>query len=801
MDISIPNIWQRVGTRVWQVNTGINGLVGALADVPLTLVLSWPDSRPYHYLNVQAKRKTAAEAAVGAEPALFLDTLDSARRMIAARNLPTDAIPAAILKRRNHLLIADVAPGDVISLEFMVDTDAVQFLDDADDAEVAGQAFVREIEVYAIPDAPSAPAHGVIYLALAPARMMARYDGYVALDLGNTNSTLVCLAASGHSSADDIEVVRVELGTDAKPVASAVRILRFSPSEDPELMDEATWLVGEEALVEGQGGDLILGAKRLLADADPEARLVFTVDGQRRSVSKEFAAELFVCKLFRSFHERKFNVPMSIAITHPTTFSSREVDQLRQAFLRGWRRSNAAELPAKSNDECKNIKKPIPAMVIDEASAAAMYFLWRDFADQPGGPDVMKYLYPDGLNLLVFDCGGGTTDIALIQARVAGPPTARPQNGGKTAWIEIEVLGRTGNRNFGGDDITVAAYRILKARLAEKLSPGRLRFPDTPSELKSFLASKAREIDQIVPTNHHPENLSLDGQAARRDATNWLWKWAERFKIETGQHEGRVKAKHGDAQSYFLSRLSPDETKNRNAVNSVEMDRREIDALIHSDLDRCLDYANQMIGAKLGRSAASGPGEVHCAYVVGNASKYPLIAEMIRSKLRVPFIDQKLGEVHGGDLKDSVAKGAVFALQSQDRQDTLGIRFDSQLADKIPFEITFTDRAEGRVRSLYREHESYNDLTERRIPVPEPSRDAQGPHFGIVYLGRRWPGDPKPADYLKFPFKEAITGPLTVWYERDQFRFFMRDETSGEEVAGEEFQKAAFRAPVQSGLL
>ena len=117
--------------------------------------------------------------------------------------------------------------------------------------------------------------------------------------------------------------------------------------------------------------------------------------------------------------------------------------------------------------DAKRLVNPVlPQLIIDEASAAAFYFIYRDFLDAPGGLDLLLYLYPDGLNLLVFDCGGGTTDIALVHVRVERGSARR---GRRTSKLNIEVLGRTGHRTFGGDDITIAAFRVLKARLAARL--------------------------------------------------------------------------------------------------------------------------------------------------------------------------------------------------------------------------------------------------------------------------------------------------------------------------------------------
>ena len=67
---------------------------------------------------------------------------------------------------------------------------------------------------------------------------MKKYDGYVALDLGNTNSTLVCLHANTHGHASDVEVVKVEHVAEPGPIPSAVFLTSFVP---PPRKTPTTW--------------------------------------------------------------------------------------------------------------------------------------------------------------------------------------------------------------------------------------------------------------------------------------------------------------------------------------------------------------------------------------------------------------------------------------------------------------------------------------------------------------------------------------------------------------------------------
>ena len=460
--------------------------------------------------------------------------------------------------------------------------------------------------------------------------------------------------------------------------------------------------------------------------------------------------------MFRAFHREKLQVPRQIAITYPSTFSPPAIEQLRRVVVQGWRRSLGAS--TRSYDASRLVNPPLPHLVIDEASATAFYFIYRDFLDAPGGLDLLLYLYPEGLNLLVYDCGGGTTDVALVHVRVL---SSDGRKGRRISKLNIEVLGRTGHRNFGGDDITIAAFRALKARLASRLQGGsRLNYHIVQSadRLPSWLAEYRKEIGAWVPTEF---NRSLLGQAENRtrmETTELLWRWADLYKLAL-EHSSIAQvdldAESGvrllqilNANLRKMDASSPDPVALEKAIRGLEIHREEIDVQVRDPLDQSIEYANRMIAAKLGRSDAPG-GEVHRVYVVGNASRYPLVGERILSRLEVSFLKQRLGSVPPEDLKNSVAKGAALALHMFTCAQSIDVGLDRQVNRRLPFDVTFWDPQRGSNRTLFREHEVYEDLTERPLPISEtPAGD--GEHqprevfLGPALAGRRLP-HPLPA--------------------------------------------------------
>src|SRR5262245_42792014 len=354
---------------------------------------------------------------------------------------------------------------------------------------------------------------GTITLALKPAKPVPPFDGFAAVDLGNTSSTMVGLSLSqAFYKTSSVRVVnadtpRGELREHVEPIVSNVRIDRIrsfepppsgvrrfpsSPKDDyPQTID---WVAGRLANpADGASTDtaathgLVLGAKRLIAGKDWEKTQKLVClhrhnyqkieQVEQIDVLNRVPAELLVCRLMQRFREAACAWPRSLAITYPTTYDPRELDQLREVVQRAWLRmqsrlqTSGQEEPGDPDPKLEQLVRdeqrivgsrglahepgedPVIRLMVDEASAAAFFFLYRRIFEEPGGLPRFRYLFPAGLNMLLYDCGGGTTDIALVKAGL--DPDA-------VDVLRVTVLARSGLRGFGGDDITRAVCRVLK---------------------------------------------------------------------------------------------------------------------------------------------------------------------------------------------------------------------------------------------------------------------------------------------------------------------------------------------------
>ncbi|MCY2989649.1 MAG: hypothetical protein NTY19_17495, partial [Planctomycetota bacterium] len=638
-----------------------------------------------------------------------------------------------------------------------------------------------------------------IELLISPAYKLKRFDGYVALDLGTTNSTIACMDKRC-ANVEDIQVVEAGSVQEGSTIQTALRIQRYTEPEEKGKMPPAACKFGQTAL-DATSGELVLGAKRLLADPRQDEKLTMQLEGHTFQISKRLPAELFIASMFKGFAKKTLGVASKsmTAITHPITFSSREIGQLRQAVHDGWRRSWGAEqyTPYEEGDG-EAASDSGRFLTIDEASAAAIFFLYKDFLHAPGRMRVFHYLYPRGLNLLLYDCGGGTTDIALVQAKPVLSDT------GRLDTLTIDVKGRTGKRDFGGDTITGAVFWILKAQFACALASGRFSYPADPAKLKDFLCQNWIKFDEVVPTRFS-DNDAAEDRENRKAATLDLWKIAEWVKMKLGE-KSPILVKdcgfHPEKSTIIYELVSAatglDAIKCHEILGKLSVDMRHVDAIIEKKALETIEVANNMLDDKLARQDPDG--EVHRVYVVGNASRYPLIRELIKRELRVRFIEERL-VFDEKNLKNSVAKGAVLASRLEAALAGVDIEWDRKLSDRLPFDVMYDDLTLGE-RAIFREHTHYKDLDPVHIDGSKAKADERSGRTQLL-LYRHWPGSKTESKaYFSFEFPSPVNGPVEVKYDAKTRKFLMsaQSDRAAEPVEGKEIaEESIYRAPAQLG--
>ncbi len=462
---------------------------------------------------------------------------------------------------------------------------------------------------------------------------------------------------------------------------------------------------------------------------------------------------------------------------------------------------------------------PVIRLMVDEASAASFFFLYRRIFEEPGGLPRFRYLFPQGLNLLLYDCGGGTTDIALVKAGF---------DSDAVDVLRITVFGAAACAASAATTSLAPFAGCSKPSSGSKWRrrnrPLKLNWPAAPSgqhaervprfatQQKGMeeLFQKLKEADprdELVPTTFDVNQMD-DATNQRRDHAFDLWRWGELMK---------AKLEKSDTAAFFridrnLNRLSAALLKNLTDVQAqqligqlerITISRWEVDALVESQVAKSIRNCNNLIRDKLANLPDDAEEEVHWVVASGNGSRYPLIQEMLRKHLHVPFVDDGRFTLDERNLKHAVAKGAALALSTLLAMGTVRVEFDSELSECLPFDVAYKDLRTNTNPILCREHVRYDKLENRVVPIVAiRGSSSAGRKLEKFVLERRFPGDDGFSPYLSFHFPDGIQGDLEVSYDRQSREFSVRDTLAN--FTGELkdiTDTGMYRSPAQRGDL
>lgn len=732
-------------------------------------------------------------------------------------------VPPGVLQAKEFVVVA-LRGASPLDMEIEVDTDhptliaaAQRFASARRQTAAPGVPVPLDIDAFVIePDGKSVLSSRVdARLMLSPMQEMRLFPGYAALDFGNTSTTLAC----SETNQPDFDVIQADvldaLADHPAPVLTALRITGIKPGPSPSDFTEYESRIGHRAMDGREDEWLVLGAKRLLsdrrqADMDSESNVVI-LNNTTHDVPPEDPAEVFIGRMLQGFFYHRQSIPEPIVVTCPTTFSDAEVNRLRRTVARAFHRVSGKNA-ASFRPELIDSRVPV---VIDEASAAAFYFVYRDFISGPGRMPAFRYLYPEGMHMLLYDCGGGTTDLSLVRLEAADDE-----------HLKISVLGRAGHRTFGGDFITEQVFRLLKMKLATLR--GEIPPPPAPAKLNEFLTTHRVTIDRAIPTTYDVRQIQNQSAIARRNTTLALWQVAERLKVRlsaAGVQAVSPEFSEQDLLNQVWRAVNPSEpTFPEESMVELKLQRREVDALIDPEIQRTIEYANDLIETCLDRQSGEATGgsgrrppvgrevpEVHWVYLVGNASRYPRIREMLLEDghgLRVRYLKDRLARVSPEDFKNSVAKGAIVAMKLRTMAMGMTVSWDQQLVQRLPFDVVHVTLGRAGDRVLYPAGDLYQDLLPKTIDIKADPVTGR-PVVREVVLHRRWPGERRAEPYVIFRFPEPVEGPYLVAYDVDEesdsaHRFICypkREGGSEDKVVGDPFEAPPYLAPPQSGKI
>lgn len=438
---------------------------------------------------------------------------------------------------------------------------------------------------------------------------MSDFKGQLAIDFGTTNSC--CAFLEGGL----VELVPIGDLADGNQTTVSSAILYL------DLLEEKTkeYEIGNRAYkisFEASTYSAIRQVKRRLG-TNQAYDVTFQLDPAKRAtyLPREVAADIMRRILDRAEERVKGRIT-SCTLSHPSRFSLRQIEDLRSALV-----------------ECGIPRQRI--RTIHEPIGAALGFIQQEDIRQ-------KYKQ---YSLMVFDFGGGTTDITLL--RVKTEEMLQRQ----LTVITPEVLGATGDRWLGGEDVTDMVMKLALARCETLL---RARNPEA--------------ANIVVPFDSENFNDPRRRRLARENR-NYLRFWAEAAKIAI--------ATHGDDHQDALSQnpyIDGNMIKGRlprdfQLAVIVDNDVRPTETFAHDEIVPQQDEIFELLRPRIEKMAVmmqslAQNNKVEGPDIVLLSGKSCNLA-VVREVLEAHFPDSRIEEP--SDLKECVVRGACQFSSSDPR--------------------------------------------------------------------------------------------------------------------------------------
>jgi molecular chaperone DnaK (HSP70) len=275
------------------------------------------------------------------------------------------------------------------------------------------------------------------------------YPGVFAMDFGTTNT---CYA---HKNKFD---PTTDPAKASQPANSSIEIPSQIFFKDVSLGDQAKYSIGTDAAHDirefsWQTYSYFLSIKRMLGSEKD----VFVLDGdagrtsahrQQWSVSR-IAGFIIKEILLRAEDQLGAQIQRVVA-TYPTLYSKQKCVALLAAY------KEAFELMGREwNDDRVKLD-------LDEANAAAFNYIYGELLEVFKGFAAKE----QRTCLISYDFGGGTVDVAFLDVTMTRDDRGRIK-------ISTDLRGITGDLYFGGDNITLASFEMLKSDVVRLIAEER----------------------------------------------------------------------------------------------------------------------------------------------------------------------------------------------------------------------------------------------------------------------------------------------------------------------------------------
>jgi len=462
---------------------------------------------------------------------------------------------------------------------------------------------------------------------------MQDYNGVLAIDFGTVNSCCAFIDKNGEVRLIEIDNPNHNLKPDVAPSTILYRN-KFSDGAREYDIGELPY---QSSFDPKAAASTVRQIKRKLGRREPVTISYFrSPEEQDQLLPREITSDIIRRVIERAQERLRARVKQCV-VSHPSRFSLRQINDLKAALA-----------------ACGIDKDDITTM--HEPLGAAMDYIHR--TSVPG--DTRSY------HLMVFDFGGGTTDVTLLKVDV------RPGKSGKMALVAPVVLGAAGDQRLGGEDVTDMVFNIAIEKIERKLQA------DNPG------AEVSIPFDNV--------------QLTQNDNPIVLRKWAEETKIGL--------SKYGD-EHFEVTSLSKTPYLNvtiggQHKQQSFEQKDvaplvSELNGLLRPRLDRIVEQMKRLVEKRKVQS-------VDVILLSGQSSFLPLVREVIAGAFPASEI------TNPQDRKRCVVAGACY-LHHTDPIANIDIDAESQPMSATPSRLGIRVADSGKTR--------FKELIDAGDPIPD----------------------------------------------------------------------------------
>lgn len=443
------------------------------------------------------------------------------------------------------------------------------------------------------------------------------FDGVVAIDFGTTNSCCAFTERDGRQGMIPIDDDR----SVGKPTTASSTILYKDLFENGEKDYEIGSRAYKLSFDPAYAFSGVRQVKRRLGRTDRyDIRFVNDPDKRESYLPREVMTDILRRILDRAEEKLKGQIK-SCTVSHPSRFSLRQIGDLTAAFVA----CGIAE------DDIRTIHEPV---------AAALNFIQQEEVTSK----YQKY------NLMVYDFGGGTTDVTLMRVENVRKPN------GVVEVIPV-VMGATGDPWLGGEDVTDIVMRLTYERCESIL---RDRYPQA--------------VSHVIPIEVERFNDQRRKRLAQANR-NRMREWAEALKIaiaEFGDDHEKLMGKSFEVDGVTLH-LPFQVTLPVIVDNEI----KESEVFRHQDVIPRQDEIDKQLRPKIAdvielmKRLAKNNNVASPEFILlsGKSSAMPVVEATIREN----FPDSEVRRPT--DLKECVVKGACNYTEAEESFVKVRVRF------------------------------------------------------------------------------------------------------------------------------